>query len=1579
MLVFPEQISGAKVISQLVELAHLEGLLKEPITPNELSDDELQKLIPENSLRSLLSRATAQDQITFHSLSSTLPQGFPFSKPSPKNPQPQSAPPSLLRQALEQGLISVDELSKLFPLSCRYRCAQCQDDLVLWGSLFPAALPCPQCDQELALVEALPKQTESDESKPPILATTPGFDLAAPPIPPHLQVVSDEDLDMDTFIEERKPSSSSTSSSTSSIAKTNPAATINLSPSDFDKGSSPASSQGSQSGVAFVQETVRLVTEARELIGQRLGPWKLESLLGQGAMGAVYGAMDGSGDYAAVKVILPSLPNAKKYLPRFRQEAEVNQEINHPRIARFLGYSEDPIPYLALEYVHGRSLKRQLKDERRFSLEQSLTFTKSILSALDHTHSKGILHRDLKPDNILIDHQKQLLLIDFGLARKGLDDMRLTVTGQVMGTPQYMAPEQFKSVKHVGPKADLYSVGALLFHFLAGQPPFPGGRAEIMVSHVSQSIPDIRAWCPELPKSIAELIYRLLAKDPKDRFASASETLDAIESLEATLQPKNESALERMIPVGVGDRIGDWRLEKELGAGGSGKVFAASSGSQRAALKVLASTGRTSALARFQQEAELMRSLEHPNVVKIYDSGIAELRGLKYPYMAMELFEGDLGQRVEKRGPLGPEEAVQAILGAALALSKAHERKIIHRDVKPENILLRRQKISQDSVCLTDFGVARLLERETDLTLTTAVLGSPFYMAPEQSKSKEGTDERADIYALGATLYYLLSASRMFAGDGLEALIYAHARVLPQRVQERNPKVPEDLAWLVDYMVLKDPNDRPQTMGEVIGDLNAWLDNQLDAERMKDIKRRVRAGQKKYMERRRQASWLWILVVLLAVGLFAAASFTQDAPDPFQTSGQLIKILNQDIKRLQSPIDPLSLRELNESLKRAYSASKDAERDSGQTLPKELSELFGETQKILDVIALKEAEQSLMQRSQNALRPGLKDDLNRIRQLYLNLDKVDSKRPWLTGMRGRIERLKKEEEVLEVAQRLVQSLAQSQAQVEKRAYEAALSDVEKIRVEVKEYLGRLSSEHPVARAVEERRQALEGRFIQAQSLYLADSKSLEAIETELHQAIKDKSTAKLTAAKEKVQSFLSALPQGNPQIQRRAQKLLILQLNLHNDRAERRLQAIQRSIKSKGQTFDVHIEDLRQYLEDYPARLYPRFEKEAKRILREIERARDTEAAALFKKLCQSQDERVSSELLSDKDFRAFEKSIAEFARSGPLSGWPQRNQKIQERLKSLRGYQRDYGPRLLRDAREALLSRRADEGRRAFLKRLQRVEDGCKNASAFPPIDYQEQSWMLEQVRFLRSLHDPNRFVRLPGGKVVIGHSAPGFSHNPRHEITLEPYYLDRFEVSVEHYAAFLSFLERVGHDKLDWCPNSRSDPPHTPQNWLVQLRAKKNPARSLTFESAEAFALWAGKRLPTEQEWEAAARRGLNNQAGPYAWGSLRPTAQRACFRSSGTIKTPVAVTQFAGTGATRDGLLNMTGNVSEWTKSPFKAYPGADKVFDMGGRRAEGYVARGGNYRSDSLELPIWRRQGLPPGTSSPELGFRCASRP
>jgi serine/threonine-protein kinase len=219
---------------------------------------------------------------------------------------------------------------------------------------------------------------------------------------------------------------------------------------------------------------------------------------------------------------------------------------------------------------------------------------------------------------------------------------------------------------------------------------------------------------------------------------------------------------------------------------------------------------------RFQREAKLLAALTHPNIVGVYDlvSQDGQL------YMAMELVRGrDLSALLEERGRLSEAEAVDIALQCARALSHAHGEGIIHRDFKPDNVLLT----ADGTAKVTDFGIAKS-QSGPRMTQTGALMGTPYYMSPEQSSGSE-VDARTDLYALGATLYELLSGGPPFVGNTGQILIQ-HISEEPAPLQERAPDVSAELTALVHALFEKDREQRPRDMNEVVARLDQLVARQ---------------------------------------------------------------------------------------------------------------------------------------------------------------------------------------------------------------------------------------------------------------------------------------------------------------------------------------------------------------------------------------------------------------------------------------------------------------------------------------------------------------------------------------------------------------------------------------------------------------------------------------------------------------------------------------------------------------------------------------------------------------------------------
>ena len=260
-----------------------------------------------------------------------------------------------------------------------------------------------------------------------------------------------------------------------------------------------------------------------------------------------------------------------------------------------------------------------------------------------------------------------------------------------------------------------------------------------------------------------------------------------------------------------------YRIERELGRGGMGIVYLARHVAldQSVAIKVLVGRGAEDA-TRFLREARAAAKLGSEHVARVTDVGAAEGIG---PYMVMEYLVGsDLGQVLATGGPLSLIAAVDAIVEAAEALAEAHASGIVHRDLKPANLFLARRSDGTEVIKIIDFGISKITEL-TDatpvLTQTRALMGSPYYMAPEQLRSARDVDGRADVWSLGVALYELLSGRRPFQGATMGAVFARVLETSPPPLSRERADVPVEVSDAVDRCLQRDPNERFQHMGEL--------------------------------------------------------------------------------------------------------------------------------------------------------------------------------------------------------------------------------------------------------------------------------------------------------------------------------------------------------------------------------------------------------------------------------------------------------------------------------------------------------------------------------------------------------------------------------------------------------------------------------------------------------------------------------------------------------------------------------------------------------------------------------------------
>ena len=264
-----------------------------------------------------------------------------------------------------------------------------------------------------------------------------------------------------------------------------------------------------------------------------LSNYKDLKLIGRGGMASVYRSSDPvTGQRVAVKVLSSNLADDGQFQKRFMREAETISSLSHQNIVRIMNYGEEAGTYfIVMEYLSGPNLHTLLKDEGRIALDQSLVLLKSIASALDYAHQRGFVHRDVKPSNIMLDtsrDEERAVLTDFGIVKIADANTRITAS-RVLGTFDYIAPEQIQSSEEVDGRADIYALGVMTYQMLTGSVPFvrPNTGA-LLLAHLSAPPPDVREMLPEAPSAVSYTIQRAMAKRPEERFDTATEFVEAM-------------------------------------------------------------------------------------------------------------------------------------------------------------------------------------------------------------------------------------------------------------------------------------------------------------------------------------------------------------------------------------------------------------------------------------------------------------------------------------------------------------------------------------------------------------------------------------------------------------------------------------------------------------------------------------------------------------------------------------------------------------------------------------------------------------------------------------------------------------------------------------------------------------------------------------------------------------------------------------------------------------------------------------------------------------------------------------------
>ncbi|UCE24254.1 MAG: serine/threonine protein kinase [Candidatus Zixiibacteriota bacterium] len=486
-----------------------------------------------------------------------------------------------------------------------------------------------------------------------------------------------------------------------------------------------------------------MVQAAQAKKAVKIGDYVITGRIGQGGVAEIYKARQESLDRdVAIKILSAQMTSDLDIVRRFERESMVIGRLNHPNIVHVIDKGQaGGRYYFVMEYINGASL-REVIDTPRIALKTKLEMIVQVCKALDYAHKNGVIHRDIKPTNVLIDRQGNALVSDFGIAQMVCaPDSEMTSSDIVMGTLSYMSPEQKISSTNVDQTTDIYAVGIMLYEILVGKKPL--GHFKLPSEINSQ-----------LPIEFDSIILKCLAQEPKDRYQRAVELKDAI--LNVINHDDSASRTQEMSLNGADSFLGKCRYLDTIKETRFGSTILVENRVNKK-LYVIKKHEKGEA---GRKEAKILGTLKHDNIIDIYGSGGDN----KSTVIIIEYAQGgSLAERMVRRYDW--EKAFQIVLAVASGLHHAHKNNIVHGNLRPSNILFDADEV----IKITDFGLPAHYENPRKKN---------WYMPPERKKSRQG-----DIYSLGVIAHQMITGRNPSYDTASNLCLHDVQMNLPEAVQ----------------------------------------------------------------------------------------------------------------------------------------------------------------------------------------------------------------------------------------------------------------------------------------------------------------------------------------------------------------------------------------------------------------------------------------------------------------------------------------------------------------------------------------------------------------------------------------------------------------------------------------------------------------------------------------------------------------------------------------------------------------------------------------------------------------------------